>query len=139
MTCHAKTEHGTHFTCGPCGLSWDTDDPQNPPTTCRDGMVCAVCEGEAGAIRIGRFDVCLDPRCAEVAKVWITRQSDGSTYWESEAVKAGGKAGGQYLQRLGVFDLSKLTADQYGAFARTIVQKYRAELRHLAALRAPPF
>jgi hypothetical protein len=136
MTCKAK-QYSDQMQCDACGLSWDMNDPE--PPKCRQDVACAVCEGEAGAVKIGRFDLCLDPRCADVAKVWITRQPDGSTYWESEAIKTGGKAGGAYLQTLGVYDLSKLTPDQYGTFAKTLVQSYRAELRRQGALKAPPF
>jgi len=138
MTCKAIFQaHSLMMQCDACGLSWERDDPE--PPKCRQAVACAVCDGEAAAVKIGRFDLCLDPRCADVAKGWITRQPDGSTYWEAEAIKAGGRDGGAYLQTLGVYDLSKLTPDQYATFARTLVQSYRVELRRQGALKAPPF
>lgn len=139
MTCQAKTENGTYYRCEPCGLSWDTDDPNNPPSPCRHGIACDVCEAEAADVSVGRFRLCIDPRCADVAKAWLSRQPDGSTYWQDEATKVAGKAGGKYLETIGKYDLASLTPDQWSKFCGTIVSQYRVELRRLGALKAPPF
>ena len=136
MTCQAR-QHSDQMVCDACGLTWDMNDPE--PPKCRQGIACAVCEAEAGAVKVGRYWLCHDPRCADVAKTWLTREPDGSTYWEREAVKAGGRAAGEYLMTIGITDLARLTPDQYSTFAGTLVKGYRQELRRLGALKAPPF
>ena len=136
MTCRAK-QCSDSMVCEPCGMSWDMNDPD--PPKCRQSIACAVCEGEAGAVTVGRFRLCMDPRCADVAKSWLGRQPDGSTYWEAEARKAGGKAAGDFLMSIGKTDLATLSTDQWSEFCGTLISSYRAELRRLGALKAPPF
>lgn len=139
MTCDAKVDHDENgnpvFACQRCNVFWHEGDESK----CRHGKACDVCQGQAGAVTVGKYALCHDPRCADVAKAWLERQPDGSTYWEGEAIKAGGRAGGKYLETLGRFTLSQLTPDEYQTYAKTIVTTYRNELRRLAAMSAPPF
>ena len=137
MTCSRKSNGDGTFSCEPCGLDDITGDLD---LQCRRKHECAVCQGEAFEIHIGRFRVCEDPRCAEVAKVWLVREPDGSTHWEREAMRAGGKAGGLYLQHeVKATDLRKLTKDQYAEYVRRVVTGYRNELRRQGHFCAPPF
>lgn len=136
MTCQALT-NGSRSWCEACGLEWEAGDQNRP--ACRHGIACDVCEGEAADVSVGRFRLCNDPRCADVAKAWLSRQPDGSTYWQDEATKVAGKAGGKYLETIGKYDLASLTPDQWSKFCGTIVSQYRVELRRLGALKAPPF
>ena len=136
MTCQAR-QYSDEMSCAACGLSWDISDP-NPPK-CRLRLSCAVCDSETGAVRVGKYAVCDDPRCAEIAKVWLTRLPSGSTHWEREATASGGRAAGAYLKKIGKFDLASLTPDEWAEFCRVMVATYRVELRRQAALQAPPF
>lgn len=136
MSCRAFQSSGV-MVCTACALEWDVGDPD--PPKCRQAVACAVCEGQAADVTVGRFHLCNDPRCADVAKSWLGRQADGSTYWESEAVKSGGKAAGKYLESIGKYDLASLTPDQWEKFCGTMVSGFRVELRRLGALKAPPF
>jgi hypothetical protein len=136
MTCQAK-QYSDEMSCTACGLSWNISDP-NPPK-CRQPLSCAVCDAETGPVRVGKYAVCNDPRCAEVAKVWLDREPSGFTHWESDAVKAGGRAAGAYLVKIGKTGMATLTPDQWKEFCRVMVSEYRIELRRQAALQAPPF
>lgn len=136
MTCQAR-QYSDEMSCAACGLSWDMNDP-NPPK-CRQPLSCAVCDAETGAVRVGKYAVCDDPRCAEIAKLWLNRQPDGSTHWEAEARQEAGKAAGRYLVKIGKTDMATLTPDQWREFCRVMMATYRTELRRLAALQAPPF
>ena len=136
MTCQAKEAYGGGFCCEPCNLSWDAGELK---PDCRRKHECAVCQGEAGPVTVDRFQLCEDPRCADIAKQWMTRKPDGSTYWEAEARKVGGRAGGEFLLSIGRTDLRKLTKDQYAEYVKRVVDGYRAELRRQGHFCAPPF
>lgn len=103
---------------------------------------CVVCGAEAGHVRVGEHRLCDDPRCADVAKRWATMSPDGDklTFWEAEAVKAGGKAAGNFaFDECGTTDLMRLSPDQYGEFCRRFVHTYRETLREQWRTGAPPF
>lgn len=51
---------------------------------------------------------------------------------EAAAFDDAGAAGGEYLQSIGVFDLSQLTPEQYGALVRKIVYVFGDKLSELA-------
>lgn len=51
--------------------------------------------------------------------------------WELEAVEYGGKMGAEYLESIGLFDLTKLTKEQWMTFLECVCkncQEKRAEL-----------
>ena len=51
---------------------------------------------------------------------------------EKKAVQIGGNAAGGYLDQIGIFDLSRLSPEQWTAFCETMFRETCAELRRQA-------
>ena len=51
---------------------------------------------------------------------------------ERKAVGKGGQAAGAYLDQIGVFDMSKLTRDQWESFCLTLFRESAAEMQRIA-------
>lgn len=52
---------------------------------------------------------------------------------EEAAMRAGGAAGGEYLEHLGRADLAALTPDEWSAFIEAVITAYTDTLQDLAA------
>jgi len=55
--------------------------------------------------------------------------------WELEAVEYGGAMGAEYLESIGIFDLTKLSKEQWLTFCECVCKNYHNKI----ALLAPPF
>lgn len=60
-----------------------------------------------------------------------------TTDQEDEALNAGGNAGGEYLESIGVTDLAALDAVQWREFLARILEGYSAAMREAAKTTAP--
>ena len=50
---------------------------------------------------------------------------------EKDAMKCGGKLGGEYLESIGQTDLKLLASDQWEAFLQAVIEGYTERLRDL--------
>lgn len=57
---------------------------------------------------------------------------------DADMIREGGRAGGAYLESIGVFDLSKLTREQYQIFCAKIVAATLPDSTPLG-MQPPPF
>lgn len=55
--------------------------------------------------------------------------------WEKDAAHNAGRVGGEYLESVGVFDISKLTKEQWETFLECVCMAYEVEKVKLS----PPF
>jgi hypothetical protein len=113
--------------------------PAEKPKAATGPMLCAVCGAQAGPVIVGGHVCCADPRCTAVALHWVNVGYPGGTFYEREAIRLGGKAGGKFLQEVGQTDMARLTRAQWEEFLVRILTTYRAELRRLGEENAPPF
>lgn len=47
--------------------------------------------------------------------------------WENESAHNAGRMGGEYLESIGIFDLSKLSKDQWNTFLECVCLAYETE------------
>lgn len=113
-------------------------DLEKPKAATGPGL-CAVCGAEGGPVSVGGHICCSDPRCISVALHWVTVGYPGGTFYEREAIRLGGKAGGKFLMEAGQTDMARLSREQWEEFLVRILTTYRTELRRLGEENAPPF
>jgi len=102
-------------------------------------ILCAVCGAQGGPVNVGGHVCCGDIRCTSVAMHWVNVGYPGGTFYEREAIKLAGKAGGRFLIEAGQTDMARLTREQWEEFLVRILTSYRTELRRLGEENAPPF
>jgi len=103
--------------------------------------VCPICAGQGGLVTVGDHHTCADPLCILKAAHLDRTQSARPTFYEAEAQKVGGRAGGKFLMEDcgGKTDLKTLSPEQWSAFVSTVVAAYRDELQRQGEIGAPPF
>lgn len=137
--CRSKVARGTACDAGDgtCrGCKQETEDAYRFVTT----TGCFACERQAlpGLVWFGR-PICgtCAPNALSADK--LTHDVDGDLMAiEKAAIGKGGEAGGEYLDSIGQYDLSRLTAEQWSTFLAKILTGYADEMR-LAVKQCPPF
>lgn len=96
------------------------------------GYPCPVCGREGGAVSIQVRGGKVAQLCSmECAKVHIMRPAT-FTPNEKEAIREGGYAGGEVLERIGKSDLARLTDAEFLEFCGAVIGGYTEALRKAA-------
>lgn len=101
--------------------------------------VCGVCACMAGGFGFSPSDrhrpiwACDDPDCLTIARSTYNMRQIEWNGIETEAIRQAGSSAGEFLEKLGKFNLVELTEHEWGDFCRHMVASYRSQLAFLVA------
>lgn len=104
-------------------------------------LTCAVCHRRATDIAYvtetrKTLYLCGDPGC--IAGAHRLKHLDLDRL-EEDALSLAGKHAGNYLDTIGITDLTELDGDQWTTFLKMVVNSFEVELRDLILAENPPF
>lgn len=105
---------------------------------------CSICKRRASRLTLdtegGRtWHVCESISCVAVVEHASSMKRESFDAFEALALVDGGKAGGGYLDSIGVTDLARLSKDQYHQFLQTVLSGYAQSMRSRLISNAAPF
>lgn len=108
-------------------------------------ICCGVCRREATGIgyapKLGKPVVwlCEEPECISLGKAIFHMVPKTLTATEALALQDAGADAGAYLERLGKFNLSELTEQEWTKFLTTILNAYGENMRKRVLEAIAPF
>jgi len=95
------------------------------------GYPCPVCRRSGGAVTVSIENQPLQQICSiECARIFMSGKQLKQN--EKNAVLAGGRLAGAYLEQIGEFDLRRLTVDQWAEFCSKVFLGACEEMRRQA-------
>jgi hypothetical protein len=95
---------------------------------------CFICRRSATGFGAHRGEqvgwMCLDCRDSAIGRIAIAMNDTAFDQYERAALTRAGNEGGEYLDRLGITDLSQLPPEDYHRFLQIVVDSFGEAMRH---------
>ncbi|KRR21669.1 DUF6511 domain-containing protein [Bradyrhizobium retamae] len=108
-------------------------------------VCCGVCQRQAVGLGYAPKQgtpvlwLCDEPECIQLGRVVFHMAPSKLTHFERLSLADAGSEGGAYLEKLGKFDLSELSQDEWMNFLTIVLKGYGTKMREHVLSHAAPF